>query len=317
MQREIAYDCHMSVNQDAIAPPKGITAIARGLLRSMRPRQWTKNAFVFAALLFDGKLLKWEPVVNSLIGFTVFCLLSSAVYLINDWVDAPADRLHPTKRNRPIARGDVPIPVAVVWAVLLAVVSLAAAFALNPGFGIIGLLYFSSTILYTFVLKHIVIIDVLVLALGFVLRVSAGAVLVAAIRFSPWMYVCMMLLALLLGFGKRRQELVELAGNTSTRAILSEYSIPLLDQIISIITGATLVAYAFYTFSAPQLPANHSMMLTIPFVIYGVFRYLYLVHVKGAGGAPDEILLADRPLQITIVLWGLAAVLVLYVLPQG
>ena len=188
---------------------------------------------------------------------------------------------------------------------------------MNPGFGIIGLLYFGSTVLYTFVLKHIVIIDVLVLALGFVLRVGAGAVLVAAIRFSPWMYVCMMMLALLLGFGKRRQELVELDGNAGTRAILSEYSVPLLDQIISIITGATLVAYAFYTFSAPQLPANHSMMLTIPFVIYGIFRYLYLVHVKGAGGAPDEILLSDRPLQITIVLWGLAAVVVLYILPQG
>ncbi len=307
----------MRVNQEAVARPKGITTIARGLLRSMRPKQWTKNGFVFAALLFDGKLFQWGPVISSLIGFAVFCLLSSAVYLINDSVDAPADRLHPTKRNRPIARGDVPIPVAVSWAALLAIASLAVAFAMNPGFGIIGLLYFSSTVLYTFVLKHIVIIDVLVLALGFVLRVGAGAVLVAAIRFSPWMYVCMMMLALLLGFGKRRQELVELDGNAGTRAILSEYSVPLLDQIISIITGATLVAYAFYTFSAPQLPANHSMMLTIPFVIYGIFRYLYLVHVKGAGGAPDEILLSDRPLQITIVLWGLAAVVVLYILPQG
>jgi 4-hydroxybenzoate polyprenyltransferase len=307
----------MPVNQEGLAQPKGITTIARGLLRSMRPRQWTKNGFVFAALLFDGKLFQWGPVISSLIGFVVLCLLSSAVYLINDSVDAPADRLHPTKRNRPIARGDVPLPVALSWAVLLAVASLLVAYVMNPGFGIIGLLYFSSTVLYTFVLKHIVIIDVLVLALGFVLRVGAGAVLVAAIRFSPWMYVCMMMLALLLGFGKRRQELVELDGSAGTRAILSEYSVPLLDQIISIITGATLVAYAFYTFSAPQLPANHSMMLTIPFVIYGIFRYLYLVHVKGAGGAPDEILLSDRPLQITLVLWGMAAVVVLYILPQG
>lgn len=307
----------MPVNQDAVAPQRGITTIALGLLRSMRPRQWTKNGFVFAALLFDGKLFQREPVIASIFGFAIFCLLSSAVYLINDSVDAPVDRLHPTKRNRPIARGDVPVPLAVSWAALLAVASLAVAFALNPAFGVIGLLYFSSTVLYSFVLKHIVIVDVLVLALGFVLRVGAGAALVEAIRFSPWMYVCMMMLALLLGFGKRRQELVELAGSASTRAILSEYSIPLLDQIISIVTGATLVAYAFYTFSAPQLPANHSMMLTIPFVIYGIFRYLYLVHVKGAGGAPDEVLLNDRSLQVAIALWALSVVLVLYVLPQG
>ncbi len=307
----------MRVNQEAVARPKGITTIARGLLRSMRPKQWTKNGFVFAALLFDGKLFQQEPAINSFIGFIVLCLLSSSVYLINDCVDAPADRQHPTKRNRPIARGDVPVPAAIGWAAVLAMASLSTAFVVNPGFGAIGLLYFVSTLLYTFVLKHVVIIDVLVLALGFVLRVGAGAVLVSALRFSPWMYVCMMMLALLLGFGKRRHELVELEGKASTRAILSEYSLPLLDQIISIITSATLVAYAFYTFSAPQLPTNHSMMLTIPFVIYGIFRYLYLVHVKGAGGAPDEILLSDRPLQITIVLWALAAVLVLYILPQA
>jgi 4-hydroxybenzoate polyprenyltransferase len=283
----------------------------------MRPRQWTKNGFVFAAVLFDGKLFIPAYLISSVIGFVVFCFLSSAVYLINDVVDAPADRLHPTKRNRPIARGDVSAPVAIAWAAVLALGSLAVAFILNPAFGLIGLLYFGSTVLYTFVLKHVVIVDVLVLALGFVLRVGAGAVLVEAIRFSPWMYVCMLLLALLLGFGKRRQELVELGGNPSTRAILSEYSIPLLDQIISIVTAATLAAYSFYTFSAPQLPPNHTMMLTIPFVVYCIFRYLYLVHMKGAGGAPDEILLTDRPLQIAIALWALSAVVVLYLLPQS
>ncbi len=291
--------------------------IARGLLRSMRPRQWPKNGFIFAALLFDSKLFQLNYVLISLLGFAVFCLLSSAVYLINDIVDAPVDRLHPTKRNRPIARGDIPAGLAVGWAALLAAVALAAAFAAVPVFGLIGLTYFLSVVLYTFVLKHIVIVDVLVIAMGFVLRVGGGAVLVEAIRFSPWMYVCMLLLALLLGFGKRRQELVELGGNASTRAILSEYSVPLLDQIISIVTGATLVAYAFYTFSAPQLPENHSMMLTIPFVMYAVFRYLYLVHVKGAGGAPDEILLTDRPLQVSIVLWALTAIVALYAFPAG
>ncbi len=282
----------------------------------MRPRQWTKNGFVFAGVLFDGKLFQPDYLISALAGFVVFCFLSSAVYLINDVVDAPADRLHPTKRNRPIARGDVAAPVAVALAAVLALGSLTAAFALHPGFGLIGLLYFGSTMLYTLSLKHIVIVDVLVLALGFVLRVGGGAVLAEAIRFSPWMYLCMMLLALLLGFGKRRQELVELGGSSSTRAILSEYSIPLLDQIISVVTAVTLAAYSFYTFSAPALPADHTMMLTIPFVVYGIFRYLYLVHVKGAGGAPDELLITDRPLQIGIALWTITAVIVLYVLPQ-
>ena len=307
----------MSVNQDATARQSGFMATARSLLRSMRPRQCTKNVFVFAALLFDSKLFQLNYVLISLLGFAVFCLLSSAVYLINDVVDAPADRLHPTKRNRPIAHGDIPTSLAIGWAALLALVALAAAFAQDPGFGMLGLVYFVSTVLYTFVLKHLVIVDVLIIALGFVLRVGGGAILVDAVRFSPWMYVCMLLLALLLGFGKRRQELVELDGNASTRAILSEYSVPLLDQIISIVTGATLVAYAFYTFSAPQLPANHAMMLTIPFVMYGVFRYLYLVHVKGAGGAPDEILLTDRPLQLSIALWALTAIIALYAFPPG
>lgn len=305
----------MNADKEAAVQPSSFTKSMRGLVRSMRPKQWTKNVFVFAALVFDNKLFQIEPLLNSLIGYIVLCFLSSAVYLVNDVVDAPADRLHPTKRNRPIARGDVPISLALSWAALLVLVSLAIAFAIDPGFGIIGALYFGLMVLYTYVLKHMVIIDVLVIALGFVLRVGAGAVLVIAIRFSPWMYVCMLLLALLLGFGKRRQELVELNGNSSTRAILSEYTVPLLDQIISIITAAILAAYAFYTFSAPQLPPNHAMMLTIPFVIYAIFRYLYLVHVKGEGGAPDEILLTDRPLQVAMALWALVAVIVLYVLP--
>jgi 4-hydroxybenzoate polyprenyltransferase len=309
----------MSVDNEVAQsrPPLAMNQVARGLLRSMRPRQWPKNGFIFAALLFDGKLLMRDPLLNSMLGFVIFCFLSSAVYLFNDVVDAPADRLHPTKRNRSIARGDVPPALAVGWAAVLCVVSVGVAWAMHSAFGIIALLYLLSNVLYSFWLKHIVIVDVLVIALGFVLRVGAGAVLVNAIRFSPWMYVCMLLLALLLGFGKRRQELVELNGNPSTRAILSEYSVPLLDQIISIVTAVTLAAYAFYTFSAPQLPANHSMMLTIPFVMYAIFRYLYLVHVKGAGGAPDEILLTDRPLQTAMVLWAAVAVIALYVLPPA
>ncbi len=287
-----------------------------GLLRSMRPRQWSKNLVVFAALVFDSKLFQAQPSLHSVYGFIVLCLLSSAVYLINDSADAAADRQHPTKRNRPIARSDVPVPVALAYAGLLIVVSLLFAWSVNWRFALIGAAYFALTTAYTFKLKHIVILDVLILATGFVLRVAAGTILVVAERFSPWLYVCMSLLALLMAFGKRRQELIELGGKTSTRAILSEYSVPLLDQIISIVTGALIVSYTFYTFSAPQLPSNHSMMLSIPFVLYGLFRYLYLVIVKGEGGAPDELALKDRPLQLTVVLWGLVCAAVLYLVPR-
>lgn len=287
-----------------------------GLLRSMRPRQWIKNLVVFAALVFDYKLFQLQPLLQSLVGFVVLCLLSSAVYLINDSADAQADRQHPTKRNRPIARGDVPIRMALGFAGVLIVLSLLLAWSVSWRFVLLGLAYFALTTAYTFKLKHLVILDVLILAAGFVLRVASGTVLVTAERFSPWLYVCMSLLALLLGFGKRRQELIELGGKASTRAILSEYSVPLLDQIISIVTGALIVSYTFYTFSAPQLPSNHSMMLSVPFVLYGLFRYLYLVIVKGEGGAPDELALKDRPLQVTVALWVSVCAAVLYIVPR-
>lgn len=300
-------------SKEAVAAPPHVGRVALGLLRSMRPKQWTKNIFIFAALIFDGKLFQPVPLVNTLIGFVVLCLLSSAVYLINDCADVNADRAHPVKRNRPIARGDVPIPLAIAWAAVLIVVSLAVAFTLNLTFGAIALVYLVTATLYTFKVKHVVILDVIFLAAGFVLRVAAGTPLVDAERFSPWLYTCMALLALLIGFGKRRAELIELGGRSTTRAALDHYSLPLLDQIIAIVTGALIVSYTLYTFFAPQLPANHAMMLTIPFVVYGLFRYLYLVHVKGEGGAPDELALKDRPLQITFALWALAAIAVLYV----
>ncbi len=279
----------------------------------MRPQQWHKNAFVFAALIFDNKLFQSAPLFRTLIGFMILCLLSSVVYLFNDVADVEADRNHPTKRNRPIARGDVTPSIALALAFVLGAVSLFVAFRLDVVFGAIALLYLALNLLYSFKLKHVVIVDVLIIAAGFVLRVAAGVPLVNAERFSPWLYVCMGLLALLLGFGKRRQELIELDGKASTRAILEQYTVPLLDQIINIVTGALIVTYSFYTFSAPQLPANHSMMLTIPFVLYGLFHYLYLVHVKGAGGDPSDLALTDRPLQITVLLWGIVSIIVLYV----
>jgi len=310
-QKAVAYD--MSMESDRVA--EGALNMPRlifGLVRSMRPKQWVKNIFVFAALVFDSKLFEARYVIPAVIGFGVLCMLSSAVYLVNDSADVQADRQHPKKRNRPIASGDVPVPLAIGWAGVLVVIGLLIAFATNLVFGVIALTYLVTSTLYTFKVKHVVILDVIFLASGFVLRVAAGAPLVEAVRFSPWLYTCMGLLALLIGFGKRRGELVELEGRSSTRAILSEYTLPFLDQMIAVVTGSIILAYTTYTFSAPQLPANHTMMLTVPFVLYGLFRYLYLVHVRHEGGAPDEMALRDRPLQAAFVLWGLVAIAVIY-----
>ncbi|NJN93521.1 MAG: decaprenyl-phosphate phosphoribosyltransferase [Anaerolineales bacterium] len=284
-----------------------------GILKSLRPKQWTKNGFVFAALIFDIKLFQTEPLVKTLYGFVVLCFLSGTVYLINDLVDVEKDRQHPAKRNRPIASRRVPIRVAIISAIILSVVCLSLSFWLDPTFGVIALGYWLLQIAYSLLLKNIVIVDVLTVAGGFVLRVAAGVVLVEAERFSPWLYVFTVLLALFLVLGKRRQELALLKDHaTNTRAILDEYNLPFLDEMMAIVTAGTVMTYSFYTFSAPNLPDNHLMMLTIPFVLYGIFRYLYVIHVQGNGGAPDEVLLVDRPLQISIILFTLTAIAILY-----
>ena len=288
-----------------------------GLFKSMRPRQWTKNVFMFAPLVFDLKLFQAHALIPTLLGFITLCMLSSSVYLINDCADVAADRAHPRKSKRPIARGDVPVPLALALAAALILVGIGGALFISTPFTVIAAIYLILTTAYSFQLKHIVILDVIVLSSGFVLRVAAGAALVQAENFSPWLYVCMSLLALLLGFGKRRQELVELGSHATTRRILREYNLPLLDQIISIVTGALLVAYMMYSFSGAKLPADHSFMLTIPAVVYGVFRYLYLVHVKGEGGAPDELVLRDRPLQFVLIAWAIFAVALIYFEPHG
>jgi len=282
----------------------------------MRPRQWVKNIFVFAPLVFDVKLFNPRYLAQTVAGFVLLCLISGAVYIINDLVDIEKDRQHPKKRKRPLASGQVGASAVTIAAILIPLVALPAGFLLAPGFGAILTGYLLLQIAYSFWLKNVVIIDVMVIAAGFLLRVAAGVPLVDAERFSPWLYVCMTLLALLIGFGKRRQELVLLKENANAhRASLQEYNLSLLDHIISIVTASTLVAYAFYTFSAPNLPSNYTMMLTIPFVLYGIFRLLYLIHVKEMGGAPEEIALSDRPLQVTFLLWGLSVVVVVYVLP--
>ncbi|MDO8752688.1 MAG: decaprenyl-phosphate phosphoribosyltransferase [Anaerolineales bacterium] len=283
------------------------------LLKTMRPRQWTKNIFIFAALVFDKQLLNAESFLRTLAGFGLFCLISSSVYIFNDLADVEADRQHPEKKNRPIAAGKLPVSAAWIAGVGLVIFTLGLAFLLAPGFEAVLVIYFILNMAYSKWLKHIPIIDVLIIAAGFVLRVHAGVTLIAVERFSPWLYVVMTLLALFLGFGKRRAELALLAhGAGSHRKVLDGYTLPLLDQYIMIVSGTTIVAYSLYTFNAPNVPENHSMMLTIPFVVYTIFRYLYLIEVKHAGGAPEEILLSDRPFQIAMILWAATVLAIFY-----
>ena len=284
------------------------------ILKAMRPRQWTKNAFIFAALVFDRKLLNLHAFLQTLAAFVLFCLLSSSVYLINDILDRESDRAHPIKKNRPIASGNLPVGLALATGIFLLLVSLTGAFLLSHGFFFISLVYFTLNLIYSIWLKHIPIIDVLVIASCFVLRVAAGVSVIEVQRFSPWLYVVTTLLALYLGFGKRRAELAVLVNDSpqSHRKVLSGYSIQFIDQLITVVSATTLISYSLYTFSDPNLPENHSMMLTIPFVLYGIFRYLFLINKHNAGGEPEEILLKDRPIQLTVLLWGVAVMVIFY-----
>ena len=279
----------------------------------MRPRQWTKNIFVFAALVFDGKLFHLQDFLRTLIGMVLFCLVSSSVYIYNDLLDIEADRQHPVKKNRPIPSGKLPVPAAWVAGTCLCLLAIGLGWFLAWQFALTLLFYFALMLLYSKWLKHVPILDVLILAAGFVLRVHSGTTLITVERFSPWLYVLMTLLALYLGFGKRRAELTLLSNDAMLhRKVLDGYTLPLLDQFITIVSGTTIVAYSLYTFFRPASPDNHSLMLTIPFVIYAIFRYLYLIQVRQIGGEPEEILLSDHPFQISILLWGVAVLAAFY-----
>jgi 4-hydroxybenzoate polyprenyltransferase len=285
----------------------------RAIIKTMRPKQWTKNVVVYAALIFDGKFLDPALFIRTTAMFVLFCLVSSAVYLLNDLADIEKDRAHPLKRNRPLASGALKPTYAVIALVVLLGFSLPAAFMLDVTAALILTGYFLLNVAYSFWLKNMVILDVFTIAAGFVLRVAAGAAVVHVERFSPWLYVCITLIALIIALGKRRAELVSLEEDASNhRAILDEYNLNFLDQLIGLTTGATIVTYSLYTFSANNLPENHLMMLTIPIVIYFLFRYLYLIHVKHLGGAPDELIFKDKPLFISGVFWAVAVVLILY-----
>jgi 4-hydroxybenzoate polyprenyltransferase len=284
------------------------------LLKTMRPRQWSKNAFVFFALIFDKQLFHLEAFLRTLGGCVLFCLISSVVYIINDISDVEADRQHPHKKNRPLPSGRLPLNVARVTAIALIAITLPLGYWLSPGFAAVLAVYLVMNLAYSKWLKHIPIVDVFIIAAGFVLRVEAGVTLIVVERFSPWLYVVTTLGSLYLGFGKRRAELNLLAdGAGAHRKALEGYSLLLIDQYVTIVSAATIVSYSFYTFSAPNLPENHSMMLTIPFFVYIIFRYLYLVQMTNQTGAPEEVLLTDRPVQIAIFLMGLMVLASFYI----
>jgi 4-hydroxybenzoate polyprenyltransferase len=285
------------------------------LLASLRPRQWTKNLLVFAGLIFSRGLLEPALVARSVLAFSLFCLLSGGVYLINDVIDAERDRAHPQKRHRPVASGRLPPAVALAAGVGLLAGATAAAFLLSARFGLVVLAYAVLLTAYSAGLKHVVIVDTLIIAGGFVLRALAGVV-VLGIDFSDWLLLCTILLALFLTFGKRRAELRELeAGAIGHRPILSEYSPELLDQMIAVVTASTLMAYALYTMATETHVrlGTARLPLTIPFVLYGIFRYLYLLYRRDLGGNPSEHLLTDLALLVDVALWGAAVIVILYV----
>ena len=289
-------------------------SLALHLLLSLRPAQWSKNLLVFAGLLFGRRLFDAASVLDAVSAFAVFCVLSGVVYLVNDIADRESDRQHPLKAQRPIASGALPVPIAAGIACALGAGGLVAAYAIGPAFAAVAAAYLGLQIMYSFPLKHIVIIDVLTIAVGFVLRAVGGAVAVH-VEISHWLLVCTILLALFIALAKRRHEIVLLAGGAANhRPILGEYSAYLLDQMIGVVTASTLISYVFYTIS-PETQAKFGtawLGLTIPFPLYGIFRYLYLVHQREGGGSPADLLLTDWPLLACVALWALTVALIIY-----
>lgn len=278
-------------------------------IAAMRPKQWTKNLFVFAGLIFSKNAFNTDMLPAVAAAFVIFCLLSSAVYLINDIVDIEKDRNHPKKKNRPLAAGSISAGGARTFAVILTIMALTGAFILSLPFGGLALLYYGLMLLYSFYIKQFIILDVFTIAAGFVIRVVAGTIVIN-VYLSPWVVMCSAFLALFMALGKRRNELKVLGnGAHSHRQALEEYTLPLLDQMISIVTASTIVTYFLYTFKTGQ---GLDSVATVPFVLFGLFRYLYLVYNENAGGSPEEIILTDRPLQADIVLWIVASMLLIY-----
>jgi 4-hydroxybenzoate polyprenyltransferase len=320
-----------STDSDSATPlPAGGRILA--LFRALRPRQWVKNLALFVGIVFAQRLLSLPVFGRAGVAFVAFCLASSVIYLLNDLLDLENDRQHPVKSKRPLASGALPASwaIAAIGVLLLACAGLVTLIFFIPivgqpdifaGYGGASVLFALTLVtylllmtLYSVRLKHVVLLDVFVIASGFALRILAGTVVLPVV-ISPWLYLVTILLSLFLALNKRRNELVLLQGQASNhRQILKEYSLPLLDQLITIVTAATLMAYSLYTFQSST--GNHHLMITIPFVLYGMFRYLYLVHMRMEGGSPEEVLLRDRHMLATVVLCAALIILVLYILPQ-
>ncbi|RAW14643.1 decaprenyl-phosphate phosphoribosyltransferase [Paenibacillus taichungensis] len=286
-------------------PAAGTGNTISGLFKLLRPKQWTKNLLLFAALLFSFEEIRTETILSTLLGFILFSLVAGCVYILNDYVDRDRDRQHPVKMFRPLASGQVNPAQALLFGILLLILSVGTAFVMNPLFGVLCIVYFLLNVSYSFVLKHLVILDMMTIAAGFVLRAIAGGVLIH-VPFTPWFLICTMLLSLFLAIGKRRNELTLLEGNTgSHRKVLDNYSITLLDQFNTIVTTATIISYSLFTFTSDR---SIHLMWTIPLVIYGMFRYLYLIHMKNQGGSPDRVLFEDKPILITVILYVISVI---------
>lgn len=286
----------------------------RDAVNSMRPSQWIKNLFVFAPLIFAQKFFDFFLILKTVGAFLLFCILSSAIYILNDLLDIEEDKNHPRKSKRPIALGKISKNQAISIFIALSVVSLSLAFWLNKYFFIAALTYFILQLAYSIKLKRIVIVDVFIIAAGFVIRIVAGG-LVIEVPISSWLLICTMLLALFLAMGKRRHELVILENMASNhRSSLKEYSSYLLDQMIAVVTASTLIAYCLYTISAETVEKfeTKNLIFTVPFVLYGIFRYLYLIHNKEKGGSPESLIIKDKPLLIDILLWIGTILFILY-----
>lgn len=286
----------------------------------MRPKQWTKNVlFVFPAIVADGQVFQFGPLFRVTMACALLCLLAGSVYILNDLVDLQSDRMHPRKRFRPLPAGQLPVPLAQVAAVLIPAFVLVASLILSWKLTVVLTAYFLLQLAYIFRLKHVVLLDIFALTAGFVLRIAAGVVVIEVTNFSPWLYVCLGLLALFLTIAKRRQEYILLGSQAGqVRRIFQFYNLPLLDELLRITTTSTLIAYTVYTIETPSplLARTNLALATVPFVMYGLFRYLYLMYVKGESAPPDEVLLKDRPLQLDIVLYALSFVVILYVIPR-
>ena len=284
------------------------------IIKSMRPHQWIKNLFIFAALIFSKNMFNPNMFLKTISAFLVFCLLSGSLYILNDIIDLEEDKVHPIKSKRPIPSGRLKKPQAFLFFIVVSVLALALALILNKIFFIVSLIYFFLQIGYSLFFKHAVILDVFIIAANFLIRVVAGGVIIE-VYISPWLLICTMLLSLFLAMSKRRHELIFLGGNAvNHRATLAKYSPYLLDQMISVVTSSTVIVYCLYTISVETVAkvGTINLIYTVPFVLYGILRYLYLVHQKSEGGSPENLIIKDKALLLDIVLWGISVILIIY-----